>query len=140
MEVLIRDNRKEYRMLYTGNYGLFQNAGNPSRVSRSSVYQALCVPASCSHKDIEIAVSQYLQKYKHPAGVQYTATVAPNLCHTSQQETFSSEDYIFMLVQFIVLYVGINICPACFNFRNPTFCPVMHLYVLYDAQNFPNQH
>jgi hypothetical protein len=106
-------------MLCTGNCGLFQNAGNPSRVSRSSVYQALCVPASCSHKDIEAAVSQYLQKYKHPAGVHYTAAVAPNLCHTSQQESYSFEDYIFMLVQFVMLYVGINICSACFNFRNP---------------------
>lgn len=85
-------------MLCTGNCGSFQNAGNPGRVTRSSVYQALCVPASCSPKDIETAVSQYLQKYKHPAGVHYTAAIAPNHCHTSQQEIFSSGDYIFMLV------------------------------------------
>jgi len=74
-------------------------------VPRSSVYQALCVPASCSHQDIETAVSQYLQKYQHSAGVQYTVTVVPNLCHTSQHEAFSSEDYIFMLVSFIVFSV-----------------------------------
>jgi hypothetical protein len=110
-------------MVCTGNCGLFQNAGNPGRVPRSIVYQALCVPASCSHKDIETAVSQYLQKYKHPAGVHYTAALAPNSCHTSQQENFSLGDYIFMLVQFIVFYWGSNICLACFNIRNPAFAP-----------------
>jgi hypothetical protein len=94
-------NREHYRIQC--NYDIFQNSGNPARVPRSSVYQALCVPASCSHQDIETAVSQYLQKYQHSAGVQYTVAVAPNLCQTSQQEAFSFEDYIFMLVPLIVL-------------------------------------
>jgi hypothetical protein len=80
---------------------VFQHTGNPSRVTRGTVYQAVCVPASCSHQDIETAISQYLQKYQHPAGVQYTVSVAPGRCHTSQQK-FSYEDYIFMLVQFII--------------------------------------
>jgi hypothetical protein len=84
---------------------LFQNTGNPIRVTRGTVYQAVCVPASCSHQDIETAVSQYLQKYQHPAGVQYTVSVAPDLCHTSQQKKFSYEDYIFMFVQFIIFHI-----------------------------------
>lgn len=74
-------------------------------MTRGTVYQAVCVPASCSHQDIETAVSQYLQKYKHPAGVQYTVSVSPVLCHTSQQKRFSYGDYTFMLVHLIMFHV-----------------------------------
>ena len=77
-----------------------------------AVYQAVCVPASYSHLDIETAISQYLQKYQHPAGVQYTVSVAPHLCHTSQQKKFLYEDYVFMLVQFVIFYLVIAVVGA----------------------------
>jgi len=93
------------RVVSCCNCGLFQNTGNPSRVTRGTVYQAVCVPASCSHWDIETAVSQYLEEYQHPAGVQYTVSVSPVLCHTSQHKTFSYGDYSFMLVQLIMFHV-----------------------------------
>ncbi|PSN38654.1 hypothetical protein C0J52_21244, partial [Blattella germanica] len=72
--------------------------GNPSRVPRNTIYQALCVPASCAAQDIETAVNQYLNTQKFPHGINYTVQVAPNLCYSSTEEPLALEDHMFMLV------------------------------------------
>ncbi|KAJ9599427.1 hypothetical protein L9F63_010096 [Diploptera punctata] len=101
---------------YLSAWDRIKSDGTPSRVPRNSIYQALCVPASCSHLDIESAVSQHLKKHKSPLGIEYTAEVAPNLCSSLEEEPFTKWDHLFLITTaFFILLVVMGTARDCLS-------------------------
>lgn len=75
--------------------------------SRHAVHMGLCVPASCSSKDLEDSLNEYLLNTQHPLtnkNVTYSAKVQQEMCQTEADGTvFDSWDIGFCFVSLVII-------------------------------------
>ncbi|PSN56454.1 hypothetical protein C0J52_08360 [Blattella germanica] len=55
----------------------------------SSIHWALCIPAACTAKDVEIALSDLLQKHTENTGISLKVRVAPEMCQVQADGWFN---------------------------------------------------
>lgn len=74
----------------------FQLEKDPVRLDRQSLYWAMCIPASCSPRDLQISLNRTLTPRFNEQDINLNITVDPIYCHTSERKPFTRGFYITM--------------------------------------------
>ncbi|GLV42223.1 uncharacterized protein CBL_03809 [Carabus blaptoides fortunei] len=104
--------RDKYSVNYQSDGSAFDKfyVRDRSRVPRNLVYMGICVPAVCSHTDIEEVLNAHfklLNEHNH-RNLSYTATVNADTCQTDRSdERFTAGDIIFCLLMSVILIMVI---------------------------------
>lgn len=70
---------------------MLQYSGDPIKIPRNILNVGLCVPASCSNKDLEKSLNNELENIKNDYNIMYRVVIPPGRC----QDDRSNEEFTF---------------------------------------------
>lgn len=61
------------------------------RVPRFSMINwGLCVPAGCSHEDVELSVRDYIAEFSRGTGIEFQVRVEEDMCQVNEEITYDT--------------------------------------------------
>jgi hypothetical protein len=69
---------------------------DPSKKPRNSFHWAVCIPSSCTAKDLEVSLDATLQSLRRRHAVNLEVSVADELCTVAEREPIVKADVFIM--------------------------------------------
>lgn len=77
---------------------------DPARIPRNKFYWALCVPSSCSARDLQVSLTRALDGLRDKHLIQFNVTVPERSCYTrDSQEEYPAGFWIFVSVSLFLV-------------------------------------
>lgn len=76
----------------------FQHRGERTRLKRNSIHWALCIPSSCTPKDLEVSLKEAIEPINKLYGLNTRINVEDNLCQIRTSKPLSAGEVTFLCV------------------------------------------
>ncbi|XP_043275133.1 nose resistant to fluoxetine protein 6 isoform X2 [Venturia canescens] len=112
-----RPDLKNLHRLLHSHYAFRSNMSDPGhRLPRfSTVNWAVCTPAACSSKDVEVSLRETIAKHTLDTGLKIRVQVDKDMCQVQRTEKLPTATLIvgFLFVAIVVLSIVAGVCDHC---------------------------